>query len=393
MSRQRLIRNIVFLLLLTPFWSFLIWLASPVKPLDIFILDKTVLSSEGNEHRSFNWMLSHHKYGKPDKSLYSIENDYWGFFPIERGYSYFVEDINSLEYYQIDSIAYQKDMAYFTDMYGIYRNEWYRDTILWKERSSLIYGGLQEKELHFLKKMKAQQKLILAEFNYYHHPTESGIRKEAGDLLNIRWSGWIGRYFDPLDTLLNKELPRWVIDNYLEQHEGKWPFFKSGIVFADEHDRIEILEKDTHLKVEIPYIITGKYGRKKFNLPKKIHYPFWFDISLPSNDSNMIVSSFEIAPNQAGDSILKAFGIPHKFPAMMESTGPSPYYYFGGDFSDNPILNRSAHFAGSGDVDFLFYNNALLHRTKFFYTYYRPVLKKVLKTYYKELKEDGKKNR
>jgi len=390
MNKQRLVRNIVIFILLTPVWSFLIWLSAPVKILDVFIMDKTVLFNTGDEHRSFNWLLTHHKYAKPDKNLYSVENDYWGFFPIERSHSYFVVDIDSLSIEQVDSIAYQKDMVFYTDMYGMYRNEWYLDTTLWKERSPYIYGGMQKNDLHLLKMMKAQQKLIIAEFNYYHHPTTAGIRKEAGDLINIRWSGWVGRYFDPLDTLLNEELPRWVIDNYMEQHGGIWPFSDAGIVFAYEDDQIEILEKGTHLNVEIPYIHTSKFGRKKYNLPRKIHYPFWFDISLPLNDSNLVISSFEIEPNEEGDKILKANGIPHKFPAMMESTGPSPYYYFGADFSDNPIMNRSAYYAGIGIVDFALYDQNLLKRTKFFYNYYRPMMKKILKTYYKELNVDEK---
>lgn len=385
MSRQRLIRNIVFVLLLTPLWSFLIWLAAPVKPMDILIMDKTVLHSVGNEHRSLNWLLTHHKYSKPDKKLYSIQNDYLGFFPIKRQESFFVEDLDMLEEYQVDSIAFVKDMVHYTDMYGIYRNEWYDDTTLWKERSLEIYGGMQEKDLRFLKKMKAQQKLILAEFNFYHHPTSNYIRQQAQDLLNIRWTGWIGRYFDPLDTILNKELPRWVIDNYLEQHGGIWPFSKAGIVFSYVTDQIEILEIDKDLLVEIPFIHTGRYGREKFNLPKTMHYPFWFDISVPLNDSNIIVSSFVIEPNERGDSILKANSIPHRFPALMESAGPSPYYYFGADYSDNPILNRTAYYAGSGLVDFLFYDQNYLKRTKFFYQFYRPLMKKILGDYYKTL--------
>lgn len=390
MSKLRLVRNIVFFVLLIPLWSFLIWLSRPVRPLDVFIMDKTVLFSSGDEHRSFNWMLTHHKFSKPNKDLYNIENDYWGFFPIERGHSYFVVDLESLSNEQVDSIADQKDMVFFTDMYGIYRNEWYLDTTLWKERSQLIYGGMTNKELRLLKRMKAQRKLILAEFNFYHQPTPYSIRKAAGDLLNIEWSGWVGRYFDPLDTLLNKELPLWVIEGYMEQHGGKWPFTKSGIVFVYENDQIEILENETHLNVEIPYIITGLYGRQEYKLPRKIHYPFWFDISLPLNDSNIIVSSFVIEPNAKGDSILKTYGIPHRFPAMMESTGPSPYYYFGADFSDNPIINRSAYFAGTGLIDFLFYDQNLLKRTKFFFHYYRPMMKKILNSYYKEYNRDEK---
>ncbi|MBT5426819.1 MAG: hypothetical protein HOK84_11530, partial [Bacteroidetes bacterium] len=73
---------------------------------------------------------------------------------------------------------------------------------------------------------------------------------------------------------------------------------------------------------------------------------------------------------------------------LMESTGPSPYYYFGADFCDNPIKDRSAYFAGSGWLDFMFYDNDLLRREKFFYEYYRPLMRKIMRTYYKDLKRD-----
>jgi hypothetical protein len=117
---------------------------------------------------------------------------------------------------------------------------------------------------------------------------------------------------------------------------------------------------------------------------KKVHYPFWFDISLPINDKNTIISTFKIEPNSRGDSILREYGIPKVFPAVMESSGPSPYYYFGADFSDNPIQYGTAFFAGSGWVDFLFYNNNVPERNKFFYSFYRPLLKKIMKDQYRD---------
>jgi len=386
---NRFFRGLIFFLLLTPLWSFLIWLIKPVKPIDILIIDKTVLFNTGPEHRSFNWILTHHKYSKPDRKLYKVKSDYLGFFPIERGVAWYKTDLDSFSNQKLDSLADALDMIYMTDMYGIYANEWYLDTILWKERSQRIYGGMSENDLYLLKRLKSQQKLLLTEFNYYHHPTPYYIRKQAGDLINIKWTGWIGRYFDPLIPGVNEELPMWVVNNYLKQHGGEWPFSKAGIVFAREDDWIEILEDSTHLNVKIPYIYTGKYGQKKYRMIKKVHYPFWFDISLPLNDSNLVVSTFRVEPNLKGDSILRRFNIPSEFPAVMESTGPSPYYYFGADFSDNPIMMRSAYFAGSGWFDFFFYDDNLLKRTKFFYELYRPLLRKIMRDYYRELKQKG----
>jgi hypothetical protein len=408
----RLIRLLIVAILLIPLWSFLAWAIRPVRPINIFILDKTVPEVYGPEHRSFNWILTHHKFAKPNRKMYKIVKDYWGFFPVERGGDYNIYDLDSvvsatidsstitstgsarfdkiskanLSYPEIDALSKELDMVFYTDMYGIYVNEWFRDTLLWKERSQEIYGGMTKKELYLLQRMKAQRKLILTEFNYYHHPTPRAIRYEAGKVINTKWTGWVGRYFDPLDPLRNEEFPLWVYTNYLKQHGGVWPFTKGGIVFAREDDWIEILEDSTHLDVIIPYIYTGEYGQKKFKMIDKVHYPFWFDISLPSNDSNTIVSTFRIEPNEKGDSILRLFNIPSEFPAVMESTGPSPYYYFGADFSDNPIKTRPAYFAGSGLVSSAFSSEDLSTRSKFFYRLYRPMMSRIMNDYYRTLK-------
>jgi hypothetical protein len=406
----RLIRALIVVILLLPLWSFLIWAIRPVRPINIFILDKTVPEKYSPEHRSFTWILTHHKFSKPNRKLYRLKKDYWGMFPVTRGGDYNTYDLDNIviakldttrlqrgedpfmrqitpnfTYKQVDSLANQLDMVFFTDMYGIYKNEWFRDTTWWKERSQEIYGGMTQKELYLLKKMKAQQKLILTEFNFYHHPTPPEIRAEAEKLINTKWTHWVGRYFDPLDPFTNEELPRWVYDNYVIRHGGKWPFTKGGIVFARDDDWIEILEDSTHLNVKIPYIYTTEYGQKEYKIKDKVHYPFWFDISLPMNDSNLVISTFRVEPNAKGDSILKQYGIPREFPAIMKSSGPSPYYYFGADFSDNPIKLRPAYFAGAGLFSFAFYNEDLLQRNKFFYTVYRPLLRKIMNDYYKDL--------
>ena len=383
----RLVRILIVAVLLTPLWSFLFWAVKPVKPINIFILDKTVLFKEGQEHRSFNWILYHHKYAQTNRKFYKPPKDYHGFFPIERGGTWYTKDIDSLDAWQLDSLATALDMVYFTDLYGIYTNEWFLDTITWKERSREIYGGMTWNEYGLLKRMKDQQKLIITEFNYYHLPTPANIRKAAGDLINIEWTEWVGRYFDPLIPGENEELPMWVVNNYRAQHGGKWPFSKAGIVFARSDDHIEVLEDTTHLNVKIPFIYTSEYGQSKYKIIDKIHYPFWFDISLPLNDSNLVVSTFRIEPNEKGDSIMNLWNIPKEFPAMMESTGPSPYYYFGADFCDNPIQMRSAFFAGSGGIDFLFWDQEYLKRAKFFYEYYRPMLRRIMRDYYREIKK------
>ncbi|PTM06119.1 MAG: hypothetical protein DA405_01095 [Bacteroidetes bacterium] len=81
-----------FLIILIPFWSFLVWFFYPKIELAGLILDKTVLDRSGLEHRSFNWITTNNKYVKPDGSQYEITEDYYGFFPVNRP-EYVVKDL------------------------------------------------------------------------------------------------------------------------------------------------------------------------------------------------------------------------------------------------------------------------------------------------------------
>jgi len=184
-------RLIIFIcILLIPLWSFLVWLVWPAKILDTIILDKTVLFKKGDEHRSFNWILYHHKYKDSNRKFKRIPEDYYGFFPIERldtiyGVNYTWNDLDStheripISINHLDSMADALDMIYYTDLYGIYDFEWLDTIPLWKERSPKIYGGLTEHDLHLMKEMKKRRKLMITEFNLFC-PSNSRNNKEAG---------------------------------------------------------------------------------------------------------------------------------------------------------------------------------------------------------------------
>ncbi|MFX5656654.1 hypothetical protein ABTE24_20980, partial [Acinetobacter baumannii] len=79
---------------------------------------------------------------------------------------------------------------------------------------------------------KAKHKLVLTEFNCIGSPTSDDIRARFEKLFALKWTGWTGRFFDSFDTSLNPELPKWLIRNYEAEHNGHWPFKKSGIAFV-----------------------------------------------------------------------------------------------------------------------------------------------------------------
>jgi hypothetical protein len=385
--RSTLIGLFFILLFSLPIISIAVWYFSPTHSINLLVLDKTVLTTDANEHRSFNWILKHYKFVQPSPqnktTFYDIGN-YKGFFPLD-SHKYYVDDLTLYTDQQLDSLADTLDMVYFTDTYGIYHNEWYRDVIqndkMMLEHSSRIYGGTEMEDYELLKRMHERQKLILLEFNTIASPTRYRIRKLIEDEFGILWSGWIGRYFFSLDTNVNQELPGWVVRLHKEQYNGTWPYKKPGIVFVHESDRIVVLENERDLLHEVPVIQTKLYYQDFYDLPEYMRYPFWFDIT-QYKDTDLIVSTFKIHVNERGDSILHHHKIPKTFPAVFGDHIVNRFYYFAGDFADNPIPFTAVYTRGIEYLDFFFYDNKdMADRKKFFWRFYRPMMKRILYDY------------
>lgn len=373
-----------YFIMFLPFWMWLAWFVWPKSKLVIAIVDKTVLNHYSQEHASLTWILRYEKYSKTSKDLYSLGHDYFGFFPKDDK-KYELKGLERFSNEQLDKLSNDADMMYITDTYGIYSKEWYLGGYI-HDRQKLLYGGLSNQDLYLLKKMKQKKKLIITEFNTFATPTSSARAAEFERMFNIRWTGWVGKYFDSFDTLQNKDLPRWLIDNYKKQNNNKWPFKKSGIAFVNKNDHIVILEYINHLNSEVPYIVTAKEQREKYNIPKSIKYPFWFDI-IQTARSNTIVSFYNLEPNKEGMKILKRNGIPPQFPAVIEhNRNDYKFFYFAGDFADNPIAQAGSHFKGIRLFRKLFYNDDIAaERVSFFWEFYSPMVSKILKDYQEEL--------
>jgi hypothetical protein len=390
MRKKRVLRIVGFTLLailLTPLWMYLAWLGTPKKPIRIAILDKTVLNTQCTEHESLNWVLKNNRYTRPNGNFYDIKEDYFGFFPKEKE-KYELKGFEQLHEAELDALAKKYDALYITDTYGMYNNEWYKHKNQ-AERSTLIYGGLSQQDLYVLKQMKEQKKLILAEFNTIASPTLTSARSSFETMFGLHWSGWAGRYYEILDTLRNPELPQWLTRNYKIQHHNHWPFLKSGIVFIREDDHIEIIEEKKQLTNSVPQIETEKKFSAAYGLPSVIKYPYWFDI-LETGPGNKVLSWYHIKTNDSGDRVLNEYRIPKTFPAILAHDGSDyRFYYFCGDFADNPISNTLSSLKGIGMFSSLFYNyDEREERKSFFWTYYRPLVSSILRDYYKKRSSD-----
>ncbi len=379
MTKKRVLLAVLVFILFLPLWMWLAWVFTPKTKLLIAIIDKTVLTSEGQEHISLNWVLNNQRYTKTRKKDYQVGHDYFGFFPLQNE-KYKLKGLERFSNTQLQQLSADADMAYVTDTYGIFKNEWYsgkQNT----ERSGILYGGMAANDMTFLKYMKARHKLIVTEFNSIGSPTNYDVRSDFEKTFGMRWTGWTARYFDNFDTLRNKELPQWLINNYKREHNQQWPFHRSGIAFVNDNDRVVILEEGTHLTDPVPHIITGEYGQDKLDLPENMKYPFWFDITVPNTAINQVVSKFDISANNAGKKELKRNGIPLNFPAVQMHLGADyRFYYFSGDFCDNPVNTTASYFRGIQYFKWLFYNeDDIIERNSFFWRFYEPLMRNILK--------------
>ena len=379
-------RVLLFAVLLSPLWMALFWWLTPKRKLVIAIVDKTVLNSKDQEHISLDWILTHEKFVKNNNELYKKEVDYYGFFPGENE-SFKIRGLERFGTKQLALLSKDVDVAYFTDTYGIFKNEWYKQGEA-KERSGTVYGGMSMQDVDFLKQVKANHKLIITEFNCLGSPTAPPIRNEFEKTFGLQWTGWTGRYFDSFDTTVNKELPHWLINNYKIRHNGQWPFTKSGIAFVHSDDRIVILEKDTHLLKELPYIYSSEEGQEHYGMPEKIKYAFWFDVIQPDTSYNHVIAQFKISANEAGQEELRKNDIPISFPAVTAHVNKDyRFFYFSADFCDNPVELSSSYFKGINHLRWFMYNTGdPQERKSFFWELYLPLVSTILNDYYYSLK-------
>ncbi len=382
--KSRLILWTILLFLLTPAWMRLAWEFTPRKVINLMIVDKTVLNSSSAKHRSVNWILDHEKYIKSDSNFYEINKDYYGFFPGENE-NYSVRDFDNMSEEELDSVADHNDALYFTDTYGVFVNEWYRHRDIHDESHS-IYGGLSEKDLKMMQKMKERKKLIISEFNMVGMPTPADVRTSFENAFRMKWTGWMARSIASLDTIDNPDLPLWIIRAYKKTHNNSWNYKNAGMLFIHENGTVVVLEEGRDLIDGIPNIVTNKKNQSLFGIPGTIIYPYWMDIWENLTDSNLVQSHYIINTTAAGLALLSSFQIPKIFPAIIERRDDYRFFYFCGDFADNPTKFRFAKLSGITGLKFLMYNaKDQTDRNRFFWEFYLPLMQNILGDYYKDL--------
>jgi hypothetical protein len=307
----------VLLLLLSPFW---LWALKPSKPLDVLIVDKTVPNPNYREHKGLIWILNHEKYRQTSRKRYDFRQDYYGFV-LKAGKQFSVKELpKNLRDYEV---------IYLADQYGVYEEEFTGENPL-GERSKHLYGGLQMDELTRIENelLNGNGKTLIAEFNTFASPTTDEVREKISNLLNLKWSGWIGRYFPDLS---GPEVPIWIKEHY----EGKWNFAGAGIVLVNQSNFIYVIE-EKHLTAKgVPLQFTD-LGRNLFSRSMESSYHYWFDITEAHNEEE-VLAHFRLPVKKKVRQELLELGIPTTFPAIqLHRNVKYTSYYFSGDFADEP---------------------------------------------------------
>lgn len=370
------LRPVLFFLIGLPLFSYGIWTVLPGKALDILIIDKTVPNKSYREHAGLFWTLNHLKYKKSSGDTYQIDQDYLGFFPSGQQDFGSVKDLRSHSPEEVRSLTKKSDLIFLADSYGVYEGDFSNNQEI--QLTKKIYGGLDNSDIQLIKMAKEEGKVMVAEYNSMASPTPKPIRTEFENLMGIKWTGWIARYFDDLDTLNNASIPKWMIRQYQKQH-GSWDLRGPGLIYIKESGQIEGFLHTLDYQNKLPLVRTQKINKHGFNLPEVIPYPDWFDVVMIERDYE-VISYYDIAPTSAGLQRLRSMGLPRFFPAaVVRKAGNGSQYYFAGDFSDIQGDFGSPYFYGLPTLwRGLYVASDHADRQSFFWNYYHPLLSQVL---------------
>jgi hypothetical protein len=340
----------------SPFW---LWQLKTKQTLEVLIVDKTVPDLSYREHKGLMWVLNNERYVKTNGKPYLAADDYVGF-KHQPSKSFTTGKLpDELDSYKV---------IYLADLYGVYEEEFHGGNES-GIKSKQIYGGLQQEDVTTLQKALLNgNKTLIAEFNTFGSPTDEAVRKQMTNLLNIKWSGWTGRYFSDLN---GKEVPKWIIEQYKAQN-AKWNFSGAGIVFVNEDDFIVVIgEKDLN-GTGLEFKLT-KQGKNFFNAELDSSYTYWFDINEPLNEGE-VLANYQLPINKQAMKKLEGHGIPQHFPAIVRHQNQKySSYYFAGDYADEAEVPGIYQTAGLSAWKKLSGGGG-----SFYWTSYVPMLKEIL---------------
>ncbi|WP_394237035.1 hypothetical protein [Niallia oryzisoli] len=356
---------LLFLLFTSPIW---VWQLKPAEELNVFILDKTVPDQSYREHKGLIWLLNHLKLKKDDGEAYDAKEDYGGFIPNKKPPVFDVREMPE------DLSSY--DVLYVADTYGVYEDE-YNEENREGRRSKLLYGGLTAKEANRMSdSLVKNNQTLIAEFNTFGSPTEPPVREELYDLLHVKWTGWMGRYFSDLNS---EEVPVWLKQSYEKQSGEAYRFKGKGLVLVSDEEQVIFLTEKDLSDEPVVFSLTDS-GAKEYEMKQPIAYSYWFDIIERFDEKEVQVqANFELSLAKSGKDKLRDANIPSRFPAVVHHQAKSyDSYYFAGDFADMGQVPDLYQVSGLTWWQRLFSSEKQGKADSFYWEAYTPMMTKIL---------------
>lgn len=342
------------------------WRIMPATPLKVWVVDKTVPKPDYREHKGLMWVLNYLKFSKEDKTQFSYDKDFYGFYPTGS---------ESYSTHEMPDTKENPDLIYITDTYGVYTDD-LKYAAVNGNASELVYGGLENKEINSLKLNLGNGNTLIGEFNISSAPTNLENRTELGKIFGVKWSGWKGRYFKELSK--NGEVNEWIVKNYEEQYKEAWNFTGGGFVLISDEGKIIILENVKHLNSKGLSISYNDSYKKEFNIDKEIPYYYWFEITKPDPDVENI-ASYKMDLTEDGKKVFEENGLNSTFPAVMRFKN-SKYtsYYFAGDFADLNSVSNYWSYSGFAEIKRIFSESVKGDEEYFYWNCYVPMMEKIM---------------
>ncbi|MGE5420036.1 MAG: hypothetical protein ACM3UT_07600 [Chloroflexota bacterium] len=370
---------ILAVILALPAFNLIQWFFQAKKPLDIILLDKTVPTVKRENHRAISWVFTHERYVDSTRSGYNYMKDYYGWFPLrplrDREYK-----INDYRLTDVINLAKSHEMLYIADTYGVTANDWYR-SIFKSRRARKLYGGLNNTDNLLIKEMKDRNRLVILEYNSFDYPTAAFDSYRTQERIGVTFSGWTGKHFASLDTT-SHDFPLWMPQLYRKEHKKPWKFTKSGIVLVSQKNII-VLEDGTHLTGSMPHIMSDTASCQKYGVVSDVAFDNWFDIISP-NSCN-VISSYHLPTTAKGDSLLIDYNLSNTFPAVTQESTTPTVYYFAGNFAYSDKPQWTSMFKSIEMLKSFFYSDKQDDPRRFFWLYYKPLVKSIMGDYYQSL--------
>ncbi len=200
------------------------------------------------------------------------------------------------------------------------------------------------------------------------------------ELLSLKWTGWTGKAYKQLDANRTDKIPQRYMSWYNAQHDEPWDFKGPGLVLVHELEKKCLVLTDIHFENAIPpKIALTPYGKQEHEVQDGVYFNNWFEITFPTE--GQVIAEYDLEVNALGEELLSAWGIPNRFPAVIENISSYPLYYFCGDFTRNPVMNATSKLLWSDKLHKLFASDKPYSQRRFYWHFYYPLMNEILQDY------------